>query len=239
MNNIKYKVYIIESQHADDIFENRKEGKILQKSLLLSNIDSSYWNAINQQCFNRAFMEILDAIKQTMEKDSLLTAPIIHISAHGNENGFWLTNKDFIDWKCFSILLDIINFWYYERKPSYNLSPIVLCMSVCEGYNGYKMYLDKDISPCSILIGPVKEVSWTDSITAFTTFYHLAIYKDYTPIDSINIMNASAGLNDVFQIITSPEVDKLTNGNNKPKENSCGEKPTDNAVIPNLGLKPS
>lgn len=78
----------------NDILRNRTEGKALSASLDLAEIANQYFQVINDECLNHCLEIICEDINSLKDKD--LVAPFIHISAHGNGDGFALTSGEFI-----------------------------------------------------------------------------------------------------------------------------------------------
>lgn len=197
------KIYIIESQSPNDILRNRTEGKALSASLDLAEIANHYFQVINHDCFDQCIETICEDINSLKGKD--LVAPYIHISAHGNEDGFVLTSGEFIDWATFSLKVDRINdltgkIQIIPEKPHIQISPMNYCFSTCKGYNAFKLQGEAQENKFSSIIGPTESVDWSDSLLAFMSLYHQIFYKRQRAIKAVEIMNATAGLDNVFKI---------------------------------------
>jgi len=50
-----------------------------------------------------------------------------------------------------------------------------------------------------LLVGPTESLQWSDSLIAFSSFYYLIDQKNFTLSKALPLMNAAAGLNNVFQ----------------------------------------
>jgi hypothetical protein len=204
-------VYIIESPDSKDLYEGRCEGKALLEALKLAEMDVSYNLATSHEMFNRAMKFIIEDFFEKSGKWSSM--PYIHISAHGDEHGIALTNGDYYDWEDFRHDLEGINkkigfVPHMDNKLSKKISRVVLCFSTCEGFNAHKIH-DADPCPFQCLVGPTEAVTWPDALTAFQVFYHSANYKNTDFTQSVDLMNKSAGLNKVFKIYQTPELNTL------------------------------
>lgn len=202
------RVYIIESPSRQDLIEERKEGKALYESLILADCDVNYKLVANKEEFILSLKFIIEDFFE--KKGKWHTMPFIHISAHGDEDGIQLTNGELVNWQDFEIELAKINqkigFLFGLNEYSDFVSRIVLCFSACKGFNGYKIWNSNQPCPYQCIIGPVVDVDWSDSLTAFITFYHLANFKERSFSEAVKQMNLSAGVEDDFRLYVSPEV---------------------------------
>lgn len=207
------RVYIIESPSSEDLRAGRSEGKALYQSLKLADCDVLYKLVESQAEFESAFKFVIEDFYD--KKGKLSAMPYIHISAHGDEDGIQLTNEELIDWADFTSLLDNINsaigFVLLSSESSHNVSRIVLGFSACKGFNAFKIWNMTNQCPCpyQCVVGPTIDIDWSDSLTAFITFYHLANFKNKSFDEAVKHMNASAGLIDEFKYFVSPEVGKI------------------------------
>ena len=197
------KIYIIESQSPNDILRNRTEGKALSASLDLAEIPNKYFQVIDDKCFNKCIEFICEDINSLKGKG--LVAPYIHISAHGNVNGIGLTSGEFIDWATFAVKVDWINELIGKlpkipKKNPIEISPMNYCFSTCMGYNAFKTQGEALENKFSSIIGPTESVDWSDSLLAFMSLYHQIFYKGQKAIKAVEIMNITAGLDNVFKI---------------------------------------
>lgn len=212
------RVYIIESPSEEDLSTGRSEGDALYESLRLADCDVIYKLVKSRAEFESAFEFIIEDFYEKKGKWSAM--PFIHISAHGDEDGIQLTNDDLIDWIDFNTLLDMINskigFVPHFTEYSHNASRVVLCFSACKGFNAFKIWNETNHCPYQCVVGPTVDIDWSDSLTAFITFYHLTNFKNKSFDEAVKQMNLSAGLNDEFKYFVSPEVGKK----NQPIRNS-------------------
>ncbi len=114
------KVVIIESPSPSDLFDGRLEGNILVQSLGLFEIPARLRLAVNLDEFLRALREDVAGL---IQEDGCI--PIIHLSGHGNDQGFELTDGTFLVWDQLSAVFGAIN----EAVAG----KLVVCLSCCEG----------------------------------------------------------------------------------------------------------
>lgn len=89
----KQEVLIIESRSAQDIYDDRYEGETLKQILRLQGVYAKYIEVINQELFIKAL--------KLAQKENI---KYVHISAHGEDEGFVLTDGTEISWADFDLL---------------------------------------------------------------------------------------------------------------------------------------
>ncbi len=114
------------------------------------------------------------------------TFPILHISAHGGENGIELTDKEFINWD------ELGDFLVPFNEATGDVS--LIGMSTCYGFHGSQMAWRLKGLPFYALVGPVEKVNWDDSKVAFVIFYHLVARRNWEVEDAVFAMNLAAGV---------------------------------------------
>jgi len=197
------KIYIIESQKDSDILNKRTEGKALSATLDLAHIPNMYYQVVTVEMLEECFKQIcLDISYYRFEG---LVIPYLHFSAHGNDTGIILTDNTFIDWEKMRKYIDVINtnIGFIRPKPDNPkllVSILNLSFSTCKGIYAHNIQGDLSDNKYVCLIGPTDAVDWSDSLIAFSTFYHQIFYKHKKANDAINNMNAAAGLDSIFQI---------------------------------------
>jgi hypothetical protein len=198
-------VYVIESPGALDFLEERKEGEILSKALSLSGIKSRYFQIVNKQTLDISFQQVGEEIRNS--ENPLTTLPFIHVSAHGNQDGFELTSEEFITWAEFSTLLIQLNknIGYIDLSKKLRISKIVLCMSVCEGLNVKRIGVLRP-KPFQAIIGNSRPIYWNDALTAFIIFYHNAIVKKVPTREAVRRMNLGSGIDIDFDLEVDQEI---------------------------------
>jgi len=180
---LKFFVYIVESPSALDLYNGRHEGTMLRQSLQLSQISAIDHLAVTKEAFKAA---LLIGLPEAMKLHSALI-PIIHISAHGDDNGLQLADGSRIDWHELKVLLQPIN----KALNGF----LLVCMSCCKGYFGVRMAMeihDED-APFFALIGNHDSPTWSETSIGFCTLYHL-VNKGETVMDAVKCMNAAAGV---------------------------------------------
>ncbi len=175
-------VYVIESPSAPDLYHRRSEGDVLAQTLRLSGITCVSRCAISKAAFQAA---IMIGLKEEMAQLSQWV-PIVHISCHGNSNGIQLSSGECIAWHELANLLVPIN-----NAFSNNL---VVAMSCCNGYSGVQMAMIDDDTPLPYLalIGTSESPTWSDTVVAFSAFYH-RIRKSVHISEAVQAMSSASG----------------------------------------------
>jgi hypothetical protein len=176
-----FHVYIVESPNAPDLYHGRFEGEALEKTIKLSDLSCSRRLVVNREAFTAAF---LVGIKKYFEASGMPL--VIHISAHGNEEGIQLSSGETVSWEELRKLLITIN--------EVLKGTLIVCMSSCKGYSGIRMAMRDDNSPLPFLaiIGPISEPTWGETNIAFATFYHL-FAKGEEPAKAVEAMKIASG----------------------------------------------
>jgi hypothetical protein len=195
-------IYIIESPSNEDISENRKEGQALSEALKLASIKNKYFvvGTINE--FSHCFDSILETELKNKNKGKV-SYVTLHFSMHGNNKGIALTNNEVIIWKDLynSYLKKLITTLGYQKSKNGSIvAPIHLHFSTCNGIYAKVITTMDENSPYISLVGPNTTVNWSDSLVAFIILYHNTIHKENGPQKSVQLMNAGAGVNNVFEI---------------------------------------
>jgi hypothetical protein len=188
---IKFFVFVIESPSPVDLYHRRSEGDIIQQAASLNQIPCVVKTSINFQAFEAA---LKIGLKETMD-DFPHRIPMLHISAHGFEEGIQLSSGEIVHWGELETLLIPINAAFGGS--------LLLCLSCCEGYSGIRMAMSKEERPQPFfaLISNGQKPLWSDTAVAYSTFYHL-VAKGYYLTDAVKAMQAASG-NDMFWIETA------------------------------------
>jgi hypothetical protein len=180
-----YRIYIIESPSAIDFLRDRQEGQALLSALQLAQINASRHVVVDRDTLRTCFGEIF--AQHRLDGGPTFVIPVIHLSSHGNATGIALTSeKTPISWKELGELFKNSN----KSVDGF----LWLSMSTCEGFNASQMAFDLQSRPFYALVGPTTKVTWTDSLTAYVTFYHHLNNKKSTIANAIIAMNHAAGL---------------------------------------------
>ena len=182
-------VYIIESPSDEDLYYHRYESDLLRQAVELSNMKCIVRIVASKETFEKAISEGLkEAVIANFPQD-----PILHISAHGCEDGICLTNKDFVTWRELqSLLLPI------SRAREWGL---LLCMSACQGIQAIKMaFTDVETHEAAYaVVGCSSKPTWSDTAVAYASFYHMLVKRDDL-VYAVDAMKAASGNND-FELI--------------------------------------
>lgn len=182
----KFFVHIIESPAPEDLLEGRTEGKMLGSFLELTDIPFLYNLVVDEIRLKEALTtRISNGVEQFHG-----VKPIIHISSHGVEGGIQLTDQrekgEFIPWSELGEMLMPINGQFDGG--------IGICMSCCGGADAKSMaeVMSAKKIPMVWVIGPTKNLSWSEGALAFAVFYHRFQQGSGTD-ELIKAMNSTTG----------------------------------------------
>lgn len=205
-------VFVIESPSPDDVRDGRSEGEALSAALRLAEITSHFYRVHDLTSLGDCFTNIAELTISQKQQDHLkvITIPHLHFSAHGNEQGLGLTGGEFVPWDGLRILLLSLGKATGYIGPS-GFCLFLITLSTCKGAFANRMFGDlphefasdafagQVPKPCIGIVGPAEKVSWSDSLTAFITFYHLNLTKHIPAQQAVKVMNQAAGLTDAFR----------------------------------------
>ncbi len=147
-------VFIIESVTFEEEEENQLEGEFISQILHLSNIPSKYY-------FIRTEKELVEILK-IFDKSNYR---YLHISSHGNSTSLDLALDDIK----FKRLAEILN-PYLDYKRLF----ISACSTVNESL-AKQIFKNKK---CYSVIGPKKDIYFSDAAIFWASFYHLILEDD-------------------------------------------------------------
>lgn len=191
---LKFFVYIVESPSPVDLYHRRGEGDLLVQAIRLNRIPCIARLAVNLEAFIAALrIGLHEAMQATPD-----AIPILHISAHGFDNGIQLCSGEIVSWAQLRELLLQIN--------NALSGVLIVCMSTCEGYSGSKMAMVTEAEsrhPYFAIIGNCGKPTWPETAVAFTTLYHLIANGRYLT-DAVDAMRIASG-NQSFFITTAEQ----------------------------------
>jgi hypothetical protein len=182
MSRQPFFIYIVESSSALDLYHRRTEGQVLADALRLANLTCVTRCAISREAFYAAFQ-----VGLREEMANLAPAlPIIHISSHGDGEGISLSSGETLSWLELGALLEPINAALKNQ--------LIVAMSCCNGYSGIRMAMKEDDSPMPFfaLIGTWQSPTLSDSVVAFSAFYH-RLFKGAHIKEAVEAMNVASG----------------------------------------------
>ena len=120
--------------------------------------------------------------------------PIIHISAHGTEEGIILSSGGIVSWQNLKNILSPIN-------EALN-GGLLICMSSCQGFSACRMAMAEEEGrpPFYAIVGNTSTPLWSDTAIAYAAFYHL-ISKGCILINAVNAMKEASGDNNFLSIL--------------------------------------
>jgi len=173
-------VLVIES-----LTERERTGKdlfddILARRALQHNYGCGYAYAASKMDFLQALQEVyFHVIHNGM-------IPLLHIEAHGNENGLKLADNSFISWN---------EIGYHLRNINVALkNNLILVLGACYGLHISSQIIPIFPAPFRVVVGPYEEVSKEAVQTGFEAFYEKFVNREC--VDTLNEMIAS--LNEGF-----------------------------------------
>lgn len=178
-------VHIVESPDKETLRKKTYEGKRLHDILELAGITSEHYLVEDMDDFKKQVSSLPDRVQDYKKKGIDKVSYILHISAHGSEDGISLTDGTIIRWKELVDIIEPVN----ARLASFFSQPeldyiLVVVLSTCKGVHGFKMALNKDEIPFRGIVGPEENVTWMESALAYLILYH----------------QHTMGLNQVFRI---------------------------------------
>lgn len=178
-------VYILESNQLPEIQAGFSEGKALEHTLKFCSIKTEYRSFINKLTLAH---NLKNAVSLALKYQA---PPILHISAHGSEQGLIPTIKQLVTWQeLFGMLapLDAL------ARGKY-----LLCMSACHGLAAINLALGNPTAPLFGVVGTLETVDWSDNVLGFASFYHL-LTKGKSIRHAVEGMKAASG-NDSYLFV--------------------------------------
>lgn len=194
-------IHIFESPDKQEGSAQPNERESLSKFLNISGVSNFGYDVQTKQ----ELLDAIDAAVATVQsRQSRLGGVFFHFSMHGNEQGISLTNGDFITWREMANLLfaALMKLGKIKDFPiPVAMSPIGLSFSTCKGLYADQIntYIQDDISLYMHLVGPKEEVTWSESLDAFTDFYHQSLNRVEGISSAVQSMNSSIG-KEVFEL---------------------------------------
>lgn len=178
----KQKILIIESRSDLDIYDERYEGNTLKQVLELQGVSAKSIEVVNGEMFVKAL--------KVAQRDHI---KYVHISAHGTDEGFVLTDDGFITWED----LDRIAWPILRGK--------CICFSSCSVGNGVEGIFIFHKSFCNAIVAPTRDITWGEGLVAYSAFYHRAQFYDKSSSQDVKVMNNIVGAG-TFKLIESPYI---------------------------------
>jgi len=206
----KFFVFIIESPTINEREMGVNEGNIIKHAAKQNGITCFLETISSLSEFEDCLFKLTDAMNDHPD-----CMPILHISAHGNDEGIGLSNNDYINWDKLREMLRPVN-------EASNNESLILCMSSCRGYKAVDMAMHPNKTqnlPYFALIGTDEKPTWEQTKQAFTTLYHqLNLGKHIDPavraMSEISacefwVRNSENARQDYIDLINSPNLVEL------------------------------
>ena len=184
---IKFFVFVIESPSPVDLYHRRSEGEIIRQAVELNGITCIVKTAISLEVFDACLKVGLLEVMSSMPG----YIPLLHISAHGNNEGVKLSDGYFLSWRKLKDHLLPVN-----RALGGSL---IVCMSSCEGYIGIRMAMHPDEAelPYLALIGCGDKPTWGETAVGYATLYH-QLWRGVHIAEAVNAMRVASGNGNFF-----------------------------------------
>jgi hypothetical protein len=151
----------------------------LKESLKFSGVQALY-----QPILDRAMLQQELSKKLLAHCSTCQAFPILHISAHGCEDGIALTTNELISWKELAAFL--------EPLHKQTAGSFLLALSPCKGLTAVGIPLRSPNDPLFGVVGTPENVTWSDNVVGYTAFYHL-LKKGQMIKQAIEGMKAASG----------------------------------------------
>jgi len=156
-------IWIIESLRPGDL----NTGSLLASEIL--NRDTALKRQLQVKLLTpKSLKEFSDCLNDVLQSAAAGNHPILHIEAHGDENGLQLTNDDLIDWPDLSLPLAKIN----DAMKGW----LVVTVAACSGGHMARTVLNTTRAPFFALVGPPETIEDSQLLNDYTEFY-IEFYK--------------------------------------------------------------
>ena len=206
------RVHFIESPSAEDLysearFGERREGAALVSALRLAGIPVEHSLIVSE---SKLVERILDLAERPLAMGRYvgselvhqeLYPPQVHLSVLGTKAGITLTDGSLVRWGRLAEILELFNqVKGYVGEEGAQRGMIQLHLSRCRGSNAAEILQPGMPLPVYVIIGSEYEVSWSESITAWITYYHLSLAKEQPAEAALEVMNMAAGEANLYRI---------------------------------------
>ena len=165
-----YKVLVIESRKSDDKENNFSEQEVLGSVFNLLGIKAKVVEVKTVSEFYRAL--------KMAESEHI---NYVHFSGHGSKEGIGIGDQGFVSWKD----LDS-NCWPLLKKKCLSFSSCDVAKGIEELYSHHKTF-------CSAIVAATREVLWSESAVAFSSFFLRATSPETTTEQDVRVMNHICG----------------------------------------------
>lgn len=172
----KADVFIIESLSFDDEKNNRFEGKFLSQILHLGNKESIYY-----------YIRTKKELKKVLKLFKKSSYRYLHLSCHGDRTSIYTT-------------LDRISFSELNKLMQPYLRDKRLFISACSAVNDDLAKTVIPSSRCFSIIGPAKDVLFSDAAIIWASFYHLVFKEEPKKMKRDYILSALDNVADTFGV---------------------------------------
>lgn len=172
----KADVFIIESLKLEDEIEKQYEGKFLSQILHLARKKPIYY-------YIRTKKELKEILKEFKESNYRY----LHLSCHGNKTALSTTLDDI----SFPKLTELMKPYLKDRR---------LFISACRVVNHDLAQTVIPSSRCFSIIGPARDVFFSDAAIIYASFYHLVFKADRKRMTRRGILPALQKVTNTFEV---------------------------------------
>lgn len=178
-------IYVVESPSASDLFDGRTEGRALCEAMSMAGHAHTYTIAADRTHLRKALSAEASEDRLVKQWKQHQAPAVMHFSMHGNSDGLQLMSGELVTWHELREMLIPIN----DFLPN----GLLVCFSSCSGSSGTRMsmYLGNS-KPFWAIVGSYGNVSWSDALVGFTTFYH-HWFKGGTVAEAVSAMRIASG----------------------------------------------
>jgi hypothetical protein len=172
------KIYIIQSLPDKDMKTGKRlfDGLVLHVNSVHPELTSEYIEATDAAALFAAVLKIRDDTKAMKNK----TLPLIHLEAHGDEEGLMVASGEHLEWERIEQLLREINLACYNN--------LLLTLGVCKGIHLINIAMPIHPAPFWGLIAPEATVTAAAVEDGFNAFYEefLTSFDGNMALDKLN-----------------------------------------------------
>jgi hypothetical protein len=201
----EFGLVIIESLGEED----KKTGKLLYDNVIKykkfqeENLLAFFYQVPNR----KKFIETIDKIIEKVQEDKFF--PILHIEAHGSENGIVLASNELITWE-----------ELFEKTREINIllkNHLTIHLGLCKGISIISKTNPSERAPFKAVIGTPQDIGENDLLMAYEEFYDHYFFS-FSPQVSVDKMNEVINESEAsFYVLISDEVyDKILDPDRDP-----------------------
>jgi len=153
----------------------------------------------------KEFFSEIKKIEERIIKEKLF--PILHIEAHGSEEGISLSNKDLINWS---------DFFNKTRKINILLkNSLIIHLALCKGISSITGIDPFERAPFRAIIGTTKDLNPNKLLNAYELYYDNFFFS-FSGDEAVNSVNANIKDANFVYLRAEDFIKEFTNTNRDP-----------------------